>query len=554
MKRTFSKEDWKGVEGASSKAKRLKLVANSKGLFVCPVLNCDSDSYHSQRGCRKHVATKHGWYYYFESKPNVDELFPEKILASKRPVLRSKTWDMPTFSDKCKLAHDFISWICSAGGGGKDRNQAQQLCRKILKFCKFILENMSEDFELTQTLLEFCLGSTEFVSRFLKFLEDDCKVGKPGMISYLHSLSHGLDFLRYKGIRADKITIFLSTEVFLSRAKQCLRRKMRVEWNTLLSIEHLESINCWASLADLQKVIPYHEIKYKQVVNLAQINAHIAHDLSFASSFVISLLFLKVKGSRPMTFQFLTVKMLSSAMETGMIDQTHFKTEEQYAFDSLVFSEQVLLHLKNYVDHVRPRLNPNCDFLLVCRNGNQLKNLGDIFGRMVYQAIGKYVTPTRYRQIIETASAEHLSPEEQAVISLDQKHTSNVAKVHYQKRKSQDIAKKADQCMAKLIQNAKENEEHVEVTVSEKRNPERQDLEIEEPIKEQESIEIKTVEKKTRNKKHAFTEQEDNFLSNGIKKHGLGKWSTILKDPQYKFHPSRKNSTLMMRAKAKKFI
>jgi len=40
-----------------------------------------------------------------------------------------------------------------------------------------------------------------------------------------------------------------------------------------------------------------------------------------------------------------------------------------------------------------------------------LKNLGDIFSRMVYHAIGKYVNPTRYRQIIETESAERLSTE-----------------------------------------------------------------------------------------------------------------------------------------------
>ena len=549
MKRTFSKEDWGGVEGASPKAKRLKLTPNAHGLFVCPVSNCDSDSYHSQRGCRKHVVTKHGWYFYFESKPNVDDVFTEKIHSSKRQAIRSKTWNIPSFSDKCQLAKDFISWICSAGGGGKDASQALQICRKILKFCKFCLENMEENFELTLTLLEYCVGSAEFIERFLTFLEKECKLGKPGMISYLQSLSHSLDFLRCKGIRADKMAVFLTTEVFLSRAKQCLRKKMRVEWNTLLSIEHLESINCWASLADLQKVIPFHEDRYNQVVNLAEMNAHIAHDLSFASSFVVSLLFLNVKGSRPMTFQFLTVKMFLSALKTGVVDQTHFKTEEQYGFDSLIFSDEVLLKLKKYVDHVRPRLNANCDFLLVCKNGNQLKNLGDIFGRMVYQAIGKYITPTRYRQIIETASAENLTQEEQRLVSLDQKHTSNVAKVHYQKQKSQEVAKKASQCMNKLIEatKAQENIETVkkvpEMNENVQRVPNVSNQENDAP-----------PEKRKRNKKVAFTTEEDNFLLKGIKKYGQGKWSNILKDPIFKFHPTRKNSTLMMRAKAKKFI
>ena len=62
------------------------------------------------------------------------------------------------------------------------------------------------------------------------------------------------------------------------------------------------------------------------------------------------------------------------------------------------------------------------------------------------------------------------------------------------------------------------------------------------------------AEKKKRNKKVAFTTEEDKFLFNGIKKYGQGKWSNILKDPHFKFHPTRKNSTLMMRAKAKKYI
>jgi len=39
-----------------------------------------------------------------------------------------------------------------------------------------------------------------------------------------------------------------------------------------------------------------------------------------------------------------------------------------------------------------------------------------------------------------------------------------------------------------------------------------------------------------------------------LKKYGKGKWTRILKDPDYRFHPSRRNATLMMRAKVKKLI
>ena len=67
----------------------------------------------------------------------------------------------------------------------------------------------------------------------------------------------------------------------------------------------------------------------------------------------------------------------------------------------------------------------------------------NIFGRVVYEAIGKYINPTRYRQVIETESIEKLDASEQANLSQDKKHTSAVAKIHYQKRKSEDIAAKA---------------------------------------------------------------------------------------------------------------
>ena len=353
MKRTFSKNEWKTVDGASAKPKRLKLEPDNHGMYLCPIENCDSDRYKSQRGCRKHVFVKHAWFYYFDKKPDIQESFPEKLIEpSKRQPARKRTWDMPSFSNKCQLAKDFVAWICSAGGGGKDINQAEQLCTKILKFCKFCCECLESDYELTKTIVEYCIGSVELIQNFMTFLKKDCKLGSTGIISYLQSLSHCLDFLRFKGLSPQKISIFMTTEVFIARAKQCLRKKMRVQWNTVLSIEHFESVNCWASLSDLQKVLPFHENRFIQVINLAKGNATISHDLSFATSFIVTVFFLKVKGSRPMTYRFMTVGMMQSAFEHGVIDQTHFKTEERYGFDSLIFSDYVLEKVKDYVNYI----------------------------------------------------------------------------------------------------------------------------------------------------------------------------------------------------------
>ena len=103
----------------------------------------------------------------------------------------------------------------------------------------------------------------------------------------------------------------------------------------------------------------------------------------------------------------------------------------------------------NYI-YIRLRLNPACNYLLVCRNGKQVSKLTNIFGRVVYEAIGKYINPTRYRQVKKTESIEKLNTSEQVNLSQDQKHTSAVAKIHYQKLKSEDVAAKAKKIMGKL--------------------------------------------------------------------------------------------------------
>ena len=102
-------------------------------------------------------------------------------------------------------------------------------------------------------------------------------------------------------------------------------KKLRLEWNTVLSMEHLENRNCWAILADLQKVSPYHESRFDQIVNLAKGDATSQHDLTFATLFLVTVLFLKVKGNRPMTYKFFTMENVRSALIPGAIDQTHFK-------------------------------------------------------------------------------------------------------------------------------------------------------------------------------------------------------------------------------------
>eukprot|EP00112_Aurelia_sp_Birch-Aquarium-sp1_P005739 Seg165.8 transcript_id=Seg165.8/GoldUCD/mRNA.D3Y31 product="hypothetical protein" protein_id=Seg165.8/GoldUCD/D3Y31 len=78
------------------------------------------------------------------------------------------------------------------------------------------------------------------------------------------------------------------------------------------------------------------------------------------------------------------------------------------------------------------------------------KDENQAMGILVHDAIGKYVHPTRYRQIIETESTDVLDAEERDIVSQDQKHTSNVAKIHYRKKRSRDVAERGNDCLKKL--------------------------------------------------------------------------------------------------------
>ena len=109
-----------------------------------------------------------------------------------------------------------------------------------------------------------------------------------------------------------------------------------------------------------------------------------------------------------------------------------------------------LTHPKNYANFIRPRLNPCCDYVLVCRNGKQISKLRNIFGRIVFLAIGKYKQTCRYDIDKQTS---------QTCLSEDQKHMSNVTKIHYQKLRSEYVAMKTKSCLEKLQESSKSSEQ-----------------------------------------------------------------------------------------------
>ena len=413
----------------------------------------------------------------------------------------------------------FKTWLVSPGGGGKGHVQADQLVCKVLKFAKYCCQDVASSWDVPVNVIDYCIGSVTMLSEFVDFLKDEWKVGFSGITGYMNAIGHMLDYRRSTGLPTDKVHVFVAAEIYLQRVKKFLSRKMRVEWRTVLSLEYLESINCWATLEELQRVIPYHSDRYKQIILNSHDRVHpiAAHKLSFATSFIVVVLFLMVKASRPMTYQYLTVAMVRSIGESGIIDQTTFKTMEKYGFDSLIFSIEVLTLVNGYIEYVRPRLNPVSDYVLVCRNGKQLNKFSDTFGRVVYQEIGKYVNPTRYRQIIEIESAMRLETTDQAALSQDQKHTSHLAKVHYQKLHSRAIAERGQESMNKLRSiTANEN---VIASINNCESQERSSSKVDfvaactkDQLRDAEKRKHEQIQKHTvRRRKMAFSEQKDNY-------------------------------------------
>ena len=228
---------------------------------------------------------------------------------------------------------------------------------------------------------------------------------------------------------------------------------MRLQWTQDLNVETLDARGHWATMEEPLEVVIFHLPRYENTVKTCktipgQVNPS---DLTFATKFVAVYLFIKMKGSRPMMYEYLTVELVTAAKENGgFIDEKKFKTASKYGFDSLILTVASIQVLESYIKFVRPLLKPQCDFVLVTRNGGQHSKLGDVMSRLVFDAIGKCIHPTRYRQIVETQSLNLLTSKEQRILSEAQKHSSAVTKVHYQKQRSRKVAVKAHECLQEL--------------------------------------------------------------------------------------------------------
>ena len=584
--------DWSKVDGARQQKRTLILRESKDKTYTCPVKCCENRTFFSKRGCRKHVDTKHRWYYYFDEKPS-ERLIEQGIKQQQSSHGASKFGDglkkradttkMPYYSISSGIGKKYIDWLCAVCGGGMLESQATQNGIRVMKFLKHCSED-DED-ELSEEHIDYCIGSAQHICKFIEHIGKEWGLGSSAQFGYLQAITDLIDFRKSSGLSATVLGNLAVSEVYINRGKRALARRKLTEWSKNLSVEVLAATNQWATMDEMEKVIPYHLPRYKVTLSNCKgypMTSVTAADLSFATRFVAVYLFTRVKGSRPMTYQYLTIGMMEKAKENGgFVDQTEFKTAQQYSFDSLIFDETSTRIVDDYIMHIRPLLNPQCDYVLVTRSGTQIKNFSILMSKIVFAAIGKYVHPTRYRQILETESSRKLSVEEQDMVSRDQKHSSQVARTYYQKRSSREIATHARRAVKKL-QNGDVDKElkkvafasdsssdcedspgrrdesyevidsatQLEITAEElgKKTPEQDDddsiTSYQPPVRQGSKKKAKPIV----STRVPFTPEEDYFLKKCLKVYGFGKWTCMLRDPRFKFHEKRTSDSLKKRA------
>ena len=243
---------------------------------------------------------------------------------------------------------------------GQDR-VAQQTVRRCSKFLKFYCEDEEE--LLCFEVLDFSLCSHSLLFKFIDYLQGECKLGQGGRLDYIDAIAGLNDFRKINGASDKVLRNLSSTELYLKKAHKTVAKMMRLQWTRDLDIETQDARGHWATMEELLEVVTFHLPRYENTLKTCKTipgQVNLSH-LTFATKFVAVYLFIKVKGSRPMTYQYLTVDMVRTAKENmGFIDQEEFKTASKHGCDSLILTDARMNVLESYIKFVRPLLKPQC--------------------------------------------------------------------------------------------------------------------------------------------------------------------------------------------------
>ena len=97
---------------------------------------------------------------------------------------------------------------------------------------------------------------------FLKVIIEEWQLKAAAVLAYLQLITDLCDYRKSRGCTDSVLRTFAVTEVYLRRCKSTMQRKKNLEYTRDLSLEQLIAKNSWATLAEMDEVIPYHAPKF----------------------------------------------------------------------------------------------------------------------------------------------------------------------------------------------------------------------------------------------------------------------------------------------------
>ena len=195
---------------------------------------------------------------------------------------------MPAYSLQEGMGKEFLDWLKTPCGGGKSSKQAVQSGRRAMKFLMASIGNTEVDKHVSDEFIDCCLGSPSIVINFFKVVTEEWKISSSAALNYMKSISDLLDWRKASGVTDDVLRSFTVSEVYIRRGKENLSKQKKVEYSRNLDLEQLICRQSWASVDEMEQVIPYHAPRYKYVLDLCKTDdsSPSVSQLAFATRFI----------------------------------------------------------------------------------------------------------------------------------------------------------------------------------------------------------------------------------------------------------------------------
>ena len=165
-----------------------------------------------------------------------------------------------------------------------------------MKFLMASLGDTEVGKQIDDVFMDCCLGSPGIVINFFKVITEEWKLSSSASLNYMKSISDLMDFRKANGVGDDVLRAFTVSEVYIRRGRENLARKKWIEYSRNLDLEQLICRQSWASVEEMEKVIPFHSPRYEYVLKLCKdaSKSPSISELAFASRFIATFLFLRL--------------------------------------------------------------------------------------------------------------------------------------------------------------------------------------------------------------------------------------------------------------------